>query len=75
MNRPITEGALRRGHPLKLKAILFSNDEGKTWQLMRQYYLTDVTTNAFLDEILQGVWFKRLNGDSNGNEEEARTKA
>jgi hypothetical protein len=55
-------------HPLKLKAILLSDDGGKTWLLVRQYYLTDVTTNRFLDDLLQGKRFGILNnGDSNAN--------
>jgi hypothetical protein len=56
------------GHPLKLKAILLSDDGGKTWMLVRQYYLTDVTTNRFLDDLLQGKRFGILNGESNGND-------
>jgi len=57
------------GHPLKLKAILLSDDGGKTWMLVRQYYLTDVTTNRFLDDLLQGKRFGIINnGDSNAND-------
>ena len=58
----------KEGHPLKLKAIFISEDGGKTWMLVRQYYLTDVTTNRFLDELLQGKRFGILNGESNGND-------
>ena len=54
-----------RGHPLKLKSIMVSEDGGKTWLLVRQYYLTDVSTNSFLDDLLQGKRFGILNGESN----------
>lgn len=56
-----------KGHPLKLKSIMVSEDGGKTWLLVRQYYLTDVTTNNFLDDLLQGKRFGILNGESNDN--------
>ena len=63
------------GHPLKLKAILLSDDGGKTWMLVRQYYLTDVTTNRFLDDLLQGKRFGILNGESNGNNDRDKASA
>lgn len=41
MDERTTPGAPKEGwHPLKLKAILLSDDGGKTWLLARQYYLT-----------------------------------
>jgi hypothetical protein len=57
----------KRGHPLKLKAVFISDDGGKTWLCVRQHYLTDVTTNRFLDDLMQGKRFGILNGDSNGH--------
>ncbi|MCJ7485801.1 MAG: hypothetical protein MUQ25_06485 [Candidatus Aminicenantes bacterium] len=64
----------KQGHPLKLKAIFISDDGGKTWMLVRQYYLTDVTTNRFLDDLLQGKRFGIINnGDSNGNNDDRAT--
>ena len=35
---------------------------------MRQHYLTDVTTNRFLDDLIQGKRFGILNGESNRND-------
>jgi hypothetical protein len=56
MNERNTSGAPSGGrHPLKLKAIMLSDDGGKTWLLVRQYYLTDVATNRFLDDLVQGT--------------------
>jgi hypothetical protein len=60
------------GHPLKLKAIFISEDQGKTWLLVRQHYLTDVFTNGFLDDIIQGRRFNMTDGDSTHDD---RTKA
>ena len=66
----------KRGHPLKRKSIMLSEDGGKTWMLVRQYYLTDVTTNRFLDDLLQGKRFGIINtGDSNGNDSRDKTDA
>jgi len=68
MDERIIPGVVPRGrHPLKLKAILVSEDGGKTWLLVRQYYVTDVTTNRFLDDLFQGKRFGIINGDSNGH--------
>ena len=58
----------KRGHPLKLKAVFISDDGGKTWLCVGQHYLTDVTTNRFLDDLIQGKRFGILNGESNGND-------
>ena len=58
----------KRGHPLKLKAVFISDDGGKTRLCVRQHYLTDVTTNRFLDDLMQGKRFGILNGDSNGTD-------
>ena len=64
------------GHPLKLKAVFISDDGGKTWLCVRQHYLTDVTTNRFLDDLLQGKRFGIINtGDSNGNDSRDKTSA
>ena len=65
----------KRGHPLKLKAVLISDDGGKTWLCVRQYYLTDVTTNRFLDDLIQGKRFGILNGESNGNDNRDKASA
>lgn len=76
MDERITIGAPSRGqHALKLKAIMISDDGGRTWLLVRQYYLTDVTTNRFLDDLLQGKRFGILNGDSNGNNDQNKPRS
>jgi hypothetical protein len=60
---------MRPDHVHKLKALFLSDDGGKTWICMRQYYLTDVQENRFLDDLLQGKRFAILNnGDSNDPE-------
>lgn len=41
-------------NPLKLKAILLSNDGGKTWIVSRQYFLVDLREDQFRNESLQG---------------------
>lgn len=41
-------------NPYRLKAILLSNDGGKTWIISRQYYLVDLKTDKFADIQLQG---------------------
>ena len=55
-----------RGHPIKLKAVLISNDGGQTWTCVRQYYLTDVTANRFLGELMQGKRFAMIKENANG---------
>ena len=55
-----------RGHPIKLKAVLISDDGGKTWTCDRQYYLTDVTANRFLSDLMQGKRFAMIKEDANG---------
>ena len=55
-----------RGHPLKLKAVLISDDGGKTWLCVRQYYLTDVTANRFLSELMQGKRFAIIKEETHG---------
>ena len=66
MDERITQGAPSAGrHPLKLKALLVSEDGGRTWLLVRQFYITDMVTNRYLDDLLQGRRFGLLNGDSN----------
>ena len=57
-----------RGHPLKLKAVLISDDGGKTWLCVRQYYLTDVTANRFLNELMQGKRFAITKEETHGND-------
>jgi len=39
---------------LKLKAVFLSQDHGKTWICIHQYYLTDPESRAFLDTTLEG---------------------
>jgi hypothetical protein len=52
MNRRITQGAPSAGrHPLKLKALLVSQDAGQTWLLVRQFYITDMVRNRYLDDL------------------------
>jgi hypothetical protein len=69
MNEQIAQGAPSSGrHPLKLKALLVSEDAGRTWLLVRQFYITDMVTNRYLDDLLQGRRFGLLNGDSNVND-------
>ena len=41
---------------LKLKAVLLSNDCGRTWVVSRQYYLTNLETNGLMNESLQGIF-------------------
>lgn len=55
-----------RGHPIKFKAVLVSDDGGKTWTCVRQYYLTDVTANRFLSDLMQGKRFAMIKEDTNG---------
>ena len=57
-----------KGHTLRLKSLMISDDEGKTWTLVRQYYLTDATANRFLNELLQGKRFAIITGETNGND-------
>lgn len=50
--------------PLKLKAVMLSDDGGKTWLLVRQHYLVDVKTDQYLDEEMIGTRFLKLEGDA-----------
>lgn len=55
---------------LRCKALLLSEDAGKTWLVVRQFYLTDAR-NRFLDEQIQGTRLKSINGDQfNGKTKE-----
>jgi hypothetical protein len=40
---------------LRLKASLISSDGGKTWILLRQYYLCDISTDSLMDVRLDGL--------------------
>ena len=51
-------------NPIKLKAVLLSDDGGKTWIISRQYYLTDLRTNRFLETLLQGIRLKTIEGNT-----------
>lgn len=48
----------------KLKALLITED-GENWLCIRQYYVTDLRTNAFLDAFFQGAKFKLIKENSN----------
>ncbi len=69
MNEQANSGVPIEGHRLlKLKALMLSDDGGLSWTLVRQYYLTSVKTNQFLQNLLQGRRFGLLNEeDSDGN--------
>lgn len=49
---------------MKLKALLITED-GENWLCVRQYYATDLRTNAFLDVFLQGARFKIIKENTN----------
>jgi hypothetical protein len=49
---------------MKLKAILITED-GENWLCVRQYYATDLRTNAFLDAFFQGARFKIIKENTN----------
>lgn len=55
---------------LKLKAVLLSNDGGRSWVVSRQYYLTNLETNGLMNESLQGI---SLNQTQEKNEHEQPT--
>lgn len=40
---------------MKLKGLLMTNDGGKTWMVIHQWYLADTVTNGFLDQSLVGA--------------------
>ena len=44
--------------PLKLKAVLISDDGGQTWIVMKQYYLVDLRSDSFISTFLQGRKFR-----------------
>jgi hypothetical protein len=48
----------------KLKALLITED-GENWLCIRQYYVTDLRTNAFLDAFFQGARFKIIKENTN----------
>ena len=50
---------------LRCKALLLSEDAGKSWLIVRQFYLTDAQ-NRFLDEQLQGTRLKSTGEQDNG---------
>lgn len=50
---------------LKLKAVLLSHDGGQSWTVGRQYYLTDLDTNLFLDESMQGIFLTQKQENTN----------
>jgi len=49
---------------MKLKALLITED-GENWLCVRQYYATDLRTNAFLDAFFQGARFKIIKEKTN----------
>jgi len=49
---------------MKLKALLITED-GENWLCVRQYYATDLRTNAFLDAFFQGARFKIIKENTN----------
>ena len=49
---------------MKLKALLITED-GEDWLCIRQYYLTDLRANSFLDVFMQGKKFKLIEENSN----------
>jgi len=59
--------------PLKLKAIMLSNDGGRTWSVIRQYYLVDLRTGQFLDEELLGTRLATMKGDEDHDKQHQPT--
>jgi len=49
---------------LRFKGLMISDDNGKTWIVVRQHYLTD-DKNRFLETILQGKRFKLIEDSTN----------
>lgn len=45
--------------PLKLKCVLYT-DDGETWICIRQFYVTDVSTQDFREESFAGMKLKRI---------------
>ncbi len=52
---------------LKLKAVLLSRDGGRSWAVVRQYYLTDLETNRLLDESMQGIGLTQTQENTNAD--------
>ena len=59
----------------KLKAVLLTQDGGRTWLVVRQYYLTDLATTEFLDESVQGFKLKTIEGHNHGRTGTENNKA
>jgi len=57
---------------LRFKSLMISDDNGKTWIVVRQHYLTD-DQNRFLDTILQGKRFKLIEDSTNEKIEKVQT--
>lgn len=45
--------------PAKLKAVLISNDAGKTWMVSRQFYCASLDNEDFMDISYVGVSLKQ----------------
>ena len=56
---------------LRFKGLLVSEDSGKTWLIVRQFYLTD-GQNHFIDDLIQGQRFKLI-GDSDDDPKDCRS--
>ena len=54
---------------LRFKGLMISDDNGKTWIVVRQHYLTD-DQNRFLETILQGKRFKLIEDSANDKTKE-----
>jgi hypothetical protein len=54
----------QRGYPnpIRLKATLLSDDGGHSWVVVRQFYVTDLRTNSFIDEKFEGIRLRTLTG-------------
>lgn len=52
---------------LKLKAVLVSEDGGKTWRVFRQFYVTDFPNGPFHDDlVLVGKTFRLVDEEGGG---------
>jgi len=53
--------------PLKLKCVLLTED-GENWLCIRQFYATDLITNAFVEQEFQGMHLKTIDEKDEKND-------
>jgi hypothetical protein len=53
--------------PMKLKCVLYT-DDGQIWICIRQFYVTDVSTQDFREESFAGMKLKRIDKTEENNE-------